>query len=536
MLLSTLRQTTAFLWYGTFLCLTTIWGPVKTLQADDSDVRQAPPSRFFYNDDGDRAVFLARGPFHIRQFHHSVDVLVGTGVTTLVYCANFGSDQAYYPSRVASSLGWREVENTRRNPRYTYFNRVREVGELLRKQKIDLLGTVMRRAEEQGLEFVPSLRMNDTHFLNKVPPEEHPLTGEFWLNNRDLTIDGGALDFSHEKVRDYRNAQIAELITGYATDGIELDFSRQPTLFAPGSGRDKQNLITEMVEQCRWQLDQKNKQDGKRRFLIVRVPHTLELCQYYGFDIGGWMMANLVDYVVLASPDRYFQFDIPLTSFLELATRTHSKCRLIASPDSYAATPSMYRAGTANYYTMGQQDTYLFNFFTARSEPREYYPFQDEDYALLRDLKSPVTLWSRPKHFLSDGWFPGRSVTLEDAAQQYEIHLYVGDDLIRYQQDHTLKQAHLQIAFTQRHPDDEFEVSLNGQVLPHEQADFQENVYRFKLREILPKLGHNTISIRVMKLASQARPIVSRVELLTEYDIRGILPDSEAGPHNSDPG
>ena len=73
-----------------------------------------------------------------------------------------------------------------------------------------MLGAVMRRAKQQGLEFVPSLRMNDTHFLNKDPPLVHPLTGEFWMQNRNLTIDGGALDFTHQKVRDYRMGQINE--------------------------------------------------------------------------------------------------------------------------------------------------------------------------------------------------------------------------------------------------------------------------------------------------------------------------------------
>jgi len=81
-----------------------------------------------------------------------------------------------------------------------HFNRVREIGALLWARKIDVLGTVMRRAKQHGMEFVPSLRIHDTHFLNKEPPLEHPLTGELWLNNRDLTVDGGALDFTHEKV------------------------------------------------------------------------------------------------------------------------------------------------------------------------------------------------------------------------------------------------------------------------------------------------------------------------------------------------
>jgi len=159
--------------------------------ADAGEAVPSQPSRFFYNDDGDRLIFLLKGPFHERQLHNPVDVLVGTGVTTLVFCANMGSDIAYYPSKVASAPNWRQVENHRRNERFTYFNRLYEVGGWLRKRKIDALGTVMRRAKAQGLEFIPSLRMNDGHFVQKVHPREHPLTGEFWMKNQDVIICRG---------------------------------------------------------------------------------------------------------------------------------------------------------------------------------------------------------------------------------------------------------------------------------------------------------------------------------------------------------
>ena len=513
-----------------------VWLLVATAVSYGQALPAAEPSRsrFFYNDDGDRTVFLLKGPFQRRQLHYPVDVLVGTGVTTLVFCANMGSDQAYYPSQVASSLGWREVENTRRNARYTYFNRLREIGEMLRKEKIDLLGIVMRRAQQQGLEFVPSLRMNDTHFLNKEPPRVHPLTGEFWMKNQDLTINGGALDFSHQKVRDYRLGQIRELIAGYATDGFEMDFSRQPTLFPTGTGRDNSGLVTEMVRQARRWLDARSQGDDHRRFLIVRVPHTLDLCQHYGFDLGGWMKENLVDYVVPASPDRYFQFDIPLGDFLDLARRTDSTCRVIAGPDSYRATPSMYRAGMSNYYTMGQRDTYLFNFFAARAEPRNYYPFGDEDYALLRDLKSPVTLWGRPKHFMSAGWFPGRGLKLAAAGQPYHVDLYVGDDLPLARRENILKTARLQMAVHGLPAEASLEVRLNDQLLPPASAQRDADQFQFPLIHMLPVQGPNRVSVTASRIDATAPPTMTRVEMFVDYDLLGVVSDpsaaSQSGP------
>ena len=520
-------------WVGAWL-LVALAASTPGLDRHALAAAEPPRPRFFYNDDGDRTVFLLKGPFQRRQLNYPVDVLVGTGVTTLVFCANMGSDQAYYPSRVASSLGWREVENTRRNARYTYFNRLREIGEMLRKEKIDLLGIVMRRAQQQGLEFVPSLRMNDTHFLNKVPPREHPLTGEFWMKNQDLTINGGALDFSHQKVRDYRLGQIRELIEGYATDGFEMDFSRQPTLFPVGTGQSNSGLVTQMVRQARRWLDARSQDDGHRRFLIVRVPHTLDLCQHYGFDLGGWMKENLIDYVVPASPDRYFQFDIPLGAFLELARRTDSMCRVIAGPDSYRATPSMYRAGMSNYYAMGQRDTYLFNFFAARAEPRNYYPFDDADYALLRDLKSPLTLWGRPKHFLSAGWFPGRGLKLAAAGQPYHVALYVGDDLPLARRENILKTARLKMAVQGLSAEAVLEVRLNDQLLPPASVLRDGDQFQIPLVDILPVQGPNRVSVTASQLDAGAPVTVTRVEMLVDYDLLGVTSnpsaDSQSGP------
>lgn len=514
----------------TLTCLTMILA-VNLLAAEEKpELQESLPQRFFYNDDGDRLVFLLNGPFHERQLQYPVDALAGTGVTTLVFCANFGSDQAYYPSKVASSLGWREVESTGKNKRFTYFNRIHEVGNLIKNRKIDPLGIVMQRADTQGLEFAPSLRMNDTHFLNKVPPTEHPSTGEFWMNNQDLTIDGGALDFSHKKVRDYRMGQIIELINGYARNGFEMDFSRQPKVFPDGKGRHGMNLITEMVKQTRLRLDAKSQRDGQPRFLIIRVPHTLELCQHYGFDVGGWMAHNLVDYIVPASPDRYFQFDIPLDQFVDLAHQTDSRCRVISGTDSYRATPSMYRAAMSNYYAMGQQDTYLFNFFAARAEQRNYYPFRDEDYALLRDLKSTITLWGRPKHFMSAGWFPGQSIDVTKEGDTHETVIYIGEDLQLCHNEHILKNARLQMVIDAAHTDDRFSFQLNGIDLDNHNLNRNGSIFAFDVRNQLPKRGWNTVSVICTKLSDDSRPVIRQTELFTDYDLTGIY-ETEPSPN-----
>ena len=501
--------------------------PLGVSRAEQKPPAPEPKSRFFYNDDGDRGIFLLKGSFHQRQLHYPVDVLVGTGVTTLVYCANAGSDQAYYPSKVASALDWRMTKSHQPDNKIPLFPRVYRVGKQIREAGIDLLGTVMRRAKEQGLEFVPTLRMNDAHFAQKVPPTEHPLTGEFWMKHQDLTIGKAApsvggyyhhmLDFNHDEVRNYRMAQICELIDGYAADGFEMDFTRHYMFFPPG--KEKPELLTEMVRKTRKRLDEKGRQEGRHLMLIVRVAHTLDRCKGLGCDVSAWIKEGLVDYVVPSSPDRYFTFDMPIDEFIEVAKGT--SVRVVASPDSAPndrTDGAIYRAGMANYYAMGQKDTYLFNFFTRR------YPFDDEDYAILRDLKSPTTLWGRPKHFFARDFYRGRTVKLSEVGKRYDIRMYVGDDLALAKKENILKQAQLYLQVAGREAA-ELEIALNGQVLPLSAARTEGPAITFDLGEVFPKVGWNVVSVTAKKLAdadSDARPSVARLELMTDYDILGV--------------
>jgi len=483
-------------------------------------------ARFFFNDDSDRTIFYVKSPFHLRQLHAQADVLVGTGVTTLVYCV--GTDMANYPSEIASSHDWRRTAYVDKpgNP----YQRLYLVTQQLRQERIDPVEVIMQRAVEQGLEFIPTLRMNDGHFGQKEPATKHPRTSKFWMENRDLAIVPGSehfpncvLDFTHEKVRNYRLAQIEEIIQRYAVDGLELDFTRHYQYFPPG--RQQPELLTQIVRQARTRLDEKSKPDGRERILMVRVAHTLDRCQSLGCDVSTWIREGLVDYVVPSSPDRYFQFDIPLEEFMALAEGTD--CRVVASPDSWKATPDMYRAGICSYYAKGQRDTYLFNFFTPRAEQREHYPYRDADYALLRDLTSPVSLWGRPKQFGVDRFLRGGRLALAEVGKAHEIRIFMGEDLAACREAMILNEARLIVTIEGRKDGDELDVALNGQPLPLAEAQIDGAQLAFSLVDPLPVVGHNTVSVTLKKLGdpdSDQRPAVTWIEVSTDYELNGVAP------------
>src|SRR5690606_8360724 len=119
-----------------------------------------------------------------------------------------------------------------------------------------------------------SLRMNDSHIMRD--PENYPLTGEFYLANRDLIIKDGPwpfnqkmyanlLDYTHEKVRNYRLDVIFEAIDRNVQyiDGFELDFNRVQVFFPAGKGEERAHLITDLVRKVRRKLDQVSAKQGR---------------------------------------------------------------------------------------------------------------------------------------------------------------------------------------------------------------------------------------------------------------------------------
>src|ERR1051326_8750965 len=205
--------------------------------------------RMFYNDDGNTSMLEARGAFQMHTFTDAVDVLAGTPITTLVFCV-VPSDCTNYPSEVCSMAGWRKVAADEAGS----YRKLYDLFQYVRQHHIDIPRTVMQRAQAKGIEFIPSMRMNDVHFGQRLKPVDNPWTSKFWLDHQDLAmgpgdyswLEGGEflLDFKHKLVRDYRLAMCFEIIDRYGQNGFEMDWTRHYTFFKPGE--EKPELITDM--------------------------------------------------------------------------------------------------------------------------------------------------------------------------------------------------------------------------------------------------------------------------------------------------
>jgi len=513
----------------------------------------------FYNDDGDTCLLSYRGELRPEMVTDSVDVLLGTPVTTLALCVCY-SDLVTYPSRVASMYGWRDTPSNHTSP---FYRRVHEFFRQVRERGWDIPRMVMERAREKGMEFIPSMRMNDGHFAQKVPPQEHPLTGEFWMQHRELTVNPEAswpadhreflLDFRHAAVREFRLANAFEIIDRYGALGFEMDWTRHPTFFR--RGREQPELLTEMVRRVRARLDRGSGAGGARHALIVRVPASIEQCLGLGLDVARWVREGLVDFVVPSSPSRYISFDMPIREWRELVEGTGVEVH--ASPDSAAprgdgqATLEMYRAAAANYYALGAHGIYLFNLFCRG------YPLADDAYVIMRDVSCPEALGRRDKLFMAtlDNWRRETDtlpVALAGPHRPARIGLMVGDDLAAARSEGTLRRALLRARVDRVAPEDRFAVSLNGaQVTPaggvcarepgrRAMIEWQSRTAAWTyerrtlkgpwawveadLRAAPPRRGDNVVTVRLLgEPASdrQFQPMLTDVDLAVSYEFCG---------------
>jgi len=104
--------------------------------------------------------------------------------------------------------------------------------------------------------------------------------------------------------------------------------------------------------------------------LGVRVPQTLEECDYLGFDLASWIKEGLVDYVV-PSDFMYTDFNIKVEEFVKLTEGTDCKVYPAVHPQlcrdggARRATLADYRAAAQNFDAYGAAGLQTYNYALA---------------------------------------------------------------------------------------------------------------------------------------------------------------------------
>lgn len=267
--------------------------------------------RIIYNDDS-CTLRKVPPPHTVESVSWAVNYLKGSQVDCLCWCV--GEQMAYsWPSKVMENYYDLQARGAYLSPGWHVSENVMYS---LHEQGIDYLPLLIERAHAQGLMFVASFRMNDTH-IKSYP--NSVLTPEFWKTHQQYRLwevtDGksyynAALDYSYPEVRNrYRDA-IFEVAESYDVDGVELDFCRNPYLFQPSEAWRKREILTRFVRDVGDRLEQIGAKRKRPFTLILRIPGVERTLTAGGIDARKWIKERLAPILVISELVNNYNQDI----------------------------------------------------------------------------------------------------------------------------------------------------------------------------------------------------------------------------------
>ena len=478
--------------------------------------RARPDFGLVFNDDADLAFVLPDRLQSEALLRANVRALADTPVKTLVYCIGMGGDLLYYNTEVASRVGWRKSPDEKPG---SLMEKRMENARVCLGQGADAVRTAGETAKQLGLRFIPSLRMNDAHFMSN--PDGHAMTSEFWFKHRaDYTIKdsplafqpayGNLLDYTHAAVRQLRLDTVFEALARNRdlVDGFELDFNRFQVFFPRGRAAAGTPLMTELVRRVRARLDELAASEKRPMYLFVRVPPSLADCTAAGLEVETWMAEGLVD---LVSPSQIMTlaWDMPIADLAALGrkhgVRVHpslfprTSWRVPfpgAAATRYAggvvgrdATLEEIRGAARNYRAMAVDGFYLFNFYNAFGSER---PHDSRLYRVFRDLARPENLdgqtsvYAVTKSYYFDGpnsYAYGKQLPAKLApGSELRLNLPVGED--PKAATFPLRSVEVRFGFRSLAPESNLVVTLNGRPLF---SGLPATAARFVTREFVAK-------------------------------------------------
>lgn len=374
------------------------------------------PIKIIYNNDSTNILtcnspFKKEGQrFDISMLEASVAETAGFGVDVHCLMIGFGWipwwDSKVYP--LDEHYRWAQEEFGGR-PNYDILEYVYNGG--------DIVNPYIKACRKAGQLAFASFRMNDCHHLENALKDKDKRhrdasnhVPKFLADNPDYMLGRGKFggwrgvpgDYALQEVRDYKFAMLEELFTLYDLDGVELDFLRYVNYFQLCSTTEEQriSIMTNFIRRIRNMLDD-TARDGKKRYLMVRIPNFVRAFGDMGIDLVKWTDAG-VDLVNVSS---YYFTDqqndlacirkmIPDTPvFLEM-THTCANGHLVYTDGAYEnfnfrrTTQEQFYTTAHLAYNDGADGVSLFNFAYYREwGPRIKGPFNEPPFEIIPRLR-----------------------------------------------------------------------------------------------------------------------------------------------------
>ena len=353
---------------------------------------------------------------------------------------------------------------------------------------VTVLASLCREAD---IEFIPRVRMN-SHYAYFMPPYAEsysPEYGRFRQEHPDLligrpgedipkgTIDWDirtGKDYAYPAVRDYTYSIITELFERFDVDGVEMDFNRHPAMFRREEAYQNRYLMTDLVSRVRKRMDAVGAERGRKLKLCVRVPPTLADSARIGLDVRTWIEDGLVDVVVAGVG--WIPFEMPIAEFVEAARGSNTSVYGCVEALRPLIDDNALRAAAYRYWQAGVDGIYLYNYFTMSPQwIRRTLPQLADPKALDRaDKRYEADHADRISYGGHGGAFrnavPAAQLPITLAQTTSDrgpvVCIQIADDLDRAATDSALGPCTLGLTIARVVPDDEFDILVNGTVLP----------------------------------------------------------------------
>ncbi len=528
--------------------------PAETGGATQEETRRPGGLRLLLNSDGGDAALMAfEPPITPLQLCRAVNEIEGTQVDVFIQCIQWSDEQMLYPTQVTEVYAKPISDDHKRDfEKHPGIRRWAKNVDALLEAGQNPLEIWSHRSREAGMQFWPSLRMNDIH---KDWSERWPSFRSQWEranpqvrlgsavpdrylhhSNRSPQPSHGyswAMDYALEEVRDRKLAIIEEVCTNYDVDGFEMDFLSHPYYFKKGEEARGVPLMNDFVRQVRMRMDKIGETKGRKLTLLARVLPSLELNERIGLDVRSWIREGWVDIIAPATRG-YLDISADLTPFVELARGTGVEIsgglsdlyvRDYTGSKTGRASLEMLRAAAAAAWQAGVTSLHLFNYdchATGKGKPGTL--FSPEELQALKEIGNPSVIARQDKHYYvtreMGGLTPEAGGEMQLPTEMVrgdtrELRFLVGDDVASAKADGVLESAWLLVSLEGYDRwDDDLRVRLNGRRL---RGRFQGDALRFE--GVTPKQGKNLLSLNLRnRPASRQDPIrIQGVELLIDY-------------------
>ena len=499
--------------------------------------------RLIYNSDGDSTTLLAfEPPITPEQACRDIEELVGTEVDVFSNSMGRGDETFSHPSNFAEIYGtgvtkWPEAEGLE------YVRWMADNTKALLDKGINIIELLAERAHQRGMQFWPTLRMNDIHeddtgrwevyrsnFKREHPElligSPYPIRHGYGYSQDDFTW---AFDFTHEEVRDRKLGLILETCEKYDIDGFELDFQRGHWYFKDGKEKEGIPLMTDFMRKIRKGTTEIMERKGKRFILMLRVPPNTGRCLDVGLDVPSWIREELGDIFVLMDGG-YFDMGADIRGFVEMARGT--QCRIGGGLErrskgyGYAGNEMLY-AAASSYWHQGASCIYLFNYDCHR-QLYGTLPYTPAEVQILNEIHDPERIVRKNKLYCvtvditlrtpNEGGKMPLPCELEKAGENVEFAVWVGDDIESAKQDEVLDNTWLRATFASHVAESmSVSVSLNGNRLSDGRVIEAPACTTVTFHDIPVVQGENTVSVTLDNKKSPEAVRIVGIELVINY-------------------